>query len=212
MLAFTYPYQVATLIALICTEISPSINLPIHCNHRADSGEITLEAPCTPSCPNAGPVPFLSGGFSSVTWRRPGHSLFSQFLLTRLLQKGLQLSHRGGKPSRGELGGPSTRPPELLSPWGRSSSNDTPTQSKALAYLSCCSRSSAMFSEPCVCPSCWCLSGCIKAAAEHLRTGETHCREDKRSTKALLGRLPLPLEGNLAAGFSTPAAPHAQLP
>lgn len=32
---FTYPYQVATLIVLICTEISPSINRPIHCNHIA---------------------------------------------------------------------------------------------------------------------------------------------------------------------------------
>lgn len=209
MLAFTYPYQVATLIALICTEIFPSINLPIHCNHMADSGEMKLETPCTPRRPNTGPVPFLSGGFSSITWRRPRHSLFPQFLLKRLLRKAYSPATEEENP---ESGGPSTRPPELPSPWGRSSPNDTRIQSKALAYLSCYSRSSAMFSEPCVCPSCWCLSGCIEEAAEHLRTGETHCREDKKSTKALLGLLPLPFEGNLAAGFSTPAAPHAQLP
>lgn len=112
MPAFTYPYQVASLIARICTEISPSIDLPIHCNHSADSREMKLEAPCTSSCPNTGPAIPLWGVFFD-------HLEEARALTVFPVSKGPQPSHRGGKPSRGELGRPSTRPPELLSPWDR---------------------------------------------------------------------------------------------
>ena len=54
------------------------------------------------------------------------------------------------------------------------------------AYVSWNARSGTTSSKLCVCPSCWCLCGCTREAAERLRTGETHCRGSKKSRNILV--------------------------
>lgn len=62
-----------------------------------------------------------------------------------------------------------------------------------------------MSSELGACPSCWCLSGYIKEAAEHPRTGETHCRGCKKRRKALVRPAASLLEGSYLSGKHVPA-------
>ena len=54
------------------------------------------------------------------------------------------------------------------------------------AYVSWNARSGITSSKLCVCPSCWCLCGCTREAAERLRTGEIHCRGNKKSRNILV--------------------------
>lgn len=61
-----------------------------------------------------------------------------------------------------------------------------------------------MSSELGACPSCWCLSGYIKEAAEHLRTGETHCRGCKKRRKALVRPAASLLEGSICQENMSP--------
>lgn len=145
----------------------------------------TWQQPAPPNCPNAGPVPFLSGDFSSVPRRRPANSQSASFLLKHLLQRGLMAQPRRKKaPQERAKRNKCQAIRAAISPPCRSISNYEPTHRRLCAYLSCNSQSAVMSLELGACPSCWCLSDCIKEAAEHLRTGETHCRRCKKRRKA----------------------------
>lgn len=71
------------------------------------------EATCTPNCPKTGPVSFVSGGFSCLP--RKAEYCLPSFSSNTSCREVLNTSHWGGKPSRDELKGVNTRPPELLS-------------------------------------------------------------------------------------------------
>lgn len=80
-LAFTYPYQVQPELCLHAHNHPLSINLPMCCNHMGNSKKSGVGSNLhPPNCPNAGPVPFLSSDFSSVSPEKA--STFIAFLVS----------------------------------------------------------------------------------------------------------------------------------